>query len=169
MYPMSNIGASASTWSQIINDNHIIANDPESIQNYLEEDFGEALAKHPVINPRIGDEAWFLDQFLVSMRLSQWMEKHGNNSVYLVSDEGFSRVDRIAWDPEKLTPETFKLKFDAHMPMKGFLPEQWQRIRPLIHLMYGKDSWQTKWCDQYNLDFLAKVRNYINFTNPNAD
>ena len=169
MYPMSNIGASASTWSQIINDGHTIANDSESIQIYLEEDFGETLAKHPVINPRIGDEAWFLDQFLVSMRLSEWMEKHGNNSVYLVSDEGFSRVDRIAWDPEKLTSEAFKLKYDAHMPMKGFLPEQWRRIQPLVHLMYGKDSWQAKWCDQYNLDFLAKVRNYLNFSNPNAD
>ena len=161
MYPMSNIGATVSTWRQIMNDNHSIAYDSESILNYLGDVFGE-MARSPVV---VAQPTWYMDQRMTSIRLTEWMEKNGHSfSVYRVSDVGFSRLDRNEWNADILLPENFTLKFDAHLPVKIYLPVQWNRIvRPLLNLMYGKDSWQTKWCEDYAREFSKKVTNYLNF------
>jgi hypothetical protein len=161
MYPMSNIGATVSTWRQIMNVNHTVANDSESILSYLEEHFG-ANARNPELV--VGQEKWYMDQRLVSVRLAEWMSLHGNSSVYRVSDYGFSRLDRLKWTANTLDPHTFKLQYDAHLPIKGFLPYQQQQIMPLIDLMYGKNSWQAKWFDDYTKEFLYKLKNYVEFT-----
>jgi hypothetical protein len=142
--PMSNIGASVSTWLQITNDNHsIIARDAESILDYLQDVFGE-MARNPVV---VGQPAWYMDKLIVSIRIAEWMENHPNRSVHRVSDSGFSRIDRPTWDAEKLSPADFSLKFDTHLLLKGYLPSTHARIKPLIHLMYGNGSWETK-CDR---------------------
>lgn len=49
MYPMSNIGATVSTWRQIINDNHSVAGDSESILNYLGDVFGDMADRKSVV------------------------------------------------------------------------------------------------------------------------
>jgi hypothetical protein len=163
MYPMSNIGATVSTWRQIMNDNHSTAGDSESILNYLGDVFGEMMARSPVV---VAQPTWYMDQRMTSIRLTEWMEKHGEAAVYRVSDKGFSRLDRNDWNADRMSPENFTLKFDAHLPVKIYLPVQWNRIiRPLLNLMYGKDSWQTKWCEDYASEFSKKVTNYINFAN----
>nr|CAH0108971.1 unnamed protein product [Daphnia galeata] len=160
MYPMSNIGATVSTWRQIMNDNHSMAYDSESILNYLGDVFGE-MARSPVV---VAQPTWYMDQRMTSIRLTEWMEKNGQGSVYRVSDVGFSRLDRNEWNADILMPENFTHKFDAHLPVKIYLPVQWNRIvRPLLNLMYGKDSWQTKWCEDYAREFSKKVTNYLNF------
>jgi hypothetical protein len=129
-FPMSNIGASVSTWLQITNDNHsIIARDAESILDYLQEVFGE-MARSPVV---VGQPAWYMDQHIVSIRIAEWMENHPNRSVHRVSDSGFSRIDRPTWDADKLSPADFSLKFDTHLLLKGYLPSTHARIKPLIH------------------------------------
>lgn len=157
MYPMSNIGATVSTWRQIMNDNHSTAGDSESILNYLGDVFGEMMARSPVV---VAQPTWYMDQRMTSIRLTEWMEKHGEASVYRVSDKGFSRLDRNDWNADRMSPENFTLKFDAHLPVKIYLPVQWNRvIRPLLNLMYGKDSWQTKWCEDYASEFSKKVTN----------
>lgn len=159
MYPMSNIGATVSTWRQIMNENHPIATDAEGMLDYFAEIFGEQ-ARSPVV---VGQETWYMDQRGVSIRLAEWMDKYGNSSVYRVSDQGFGRVDRTGWDPDKLVPENFTLRFDAHLPGKGFLPVQWKKIVPLINLMYGNTSWEARWCEEYSLEFLSKVNNFVRF------
>jgi hypothetical protein len=157
-FPMSNIGASVSTWLQITNDNHsIIARDAESILDYLQEVFGE-MARSPVV---VGQPAWYMDQHIVSIRIAEWMENHPNRSVHRVSDSGFSRIDRPTWDADKLSPADFSLKFDTHLLLKGYLPSTHARIKPLIHLMYGNDSWETKWIEEYNQEFLSKIKNWV--------
>jgi hypothetical protein len=157
-FPMSNIGASVSTWMQITNDNHsIIARDAESILDYLQEVFGE-MARSPVV---VGQPAWYMDQHIVSIRIAEWMENHPNRSVHRVSDSGFSRIDRPTWDADKLSPADFSLKFDTHLLLKGYLPSTHARIKPLIHLMYGNDSWETKWIEEYNQEFLSKIKNWV--------
>lgn len=155
MYPMSNIGASVSTWRQIMNANHIVANDSESILSYLEEHFGANVRNPELV---VGQEKWYMDQRLVSVRLAEWMSLHGNSSVHRVSDYGFSRLDRSNWIANKLEPHTFKFQYDAHLPNQGFLPYQQQKIMPLINLMYGRNSWEAKWCDDYTTEFLQKVK-----------
>jgi hypothetical protein len=55
MYPMSNIGATVSIWRQIMNDNHSIAYDSESILNYLGDVFGE-MARSPVV---VAQPTWY--------------------------------------------------------------------------------------------------------------
>ncbi|EFX63539.1 hypothetical protein DAPPUDRAFT_119127 [Daphnia pulex] len=143
MYPMSNIGATVSTWRQIMNDNHKIAFNSDSILNYLGDVFGEQV-RRPLV---VGEEGWYMDQRMISIRLLEWMTKHGNSSVYRVSDHGFSRFDRIAWNVGDLLPESFARQFDAHLPEKMFLSSQWKRnIQPLLLLMYGKHSWEARWC-----------------------
>jgi hypothetical protein len=160
MYPMSNIGASVFTWRQIMNDNHTIAYDYQSILDYLVGVFGEK-ARTPVV---VGEETWYMDQKLVSIRLAEWMDMHGQSTIYRVSDKGFSRADRGSWQEVKtFNSEQFLTKFDSHLPEKGYLPVQQAKIKPLIDFMYGKDSWEAKWIDEYNQDFLTKVDNWITF------
>lgn len=160
MYMMSNIGATVAVWRDVINTNHSFAFDTESILDYLEEMFGDQ-ARSPVI---VGEERWYMDQKLVTVRFTEWIEKHGENTVYRVSDEGFYRVDRSRWsEVDSLVPENFTHRFDAHLPSKGYLPIQQSRMEPLIHLMYGKNSWETKWVEKYNQEFLANVDNWIRF------
>jgi hypothetical protein len=73
---------------------------------------------------------------MASNRLTEWMEKHGQGSVYRVSDEGFSHLDRNEWNADSMSPENFTLKFDSHLPLKVYLPFQWNRlIRPAVSLI----------------------------------
>jgi hypothetical protein len=162
IYPMSNIGATVSIWRQIMNDNHSIAYDSESILDYLSDVFGER-ARKPVV---VGEDEWYMDQQLVSIRLAEWMDVHGHSTVYRVSDKGFSRVDRGIWtEVKKFDAKKFMTKYDSHLPVKGYLPIQQTKIKPLIDLMYGTDSWESKWIEKYNQDFLTKVGNWIEFNN----
>jgi hypothetical protein len=164
MYPMSNIGATVSIWKQIMNDNHPVANDSESILNYLQGVFGE-IVRSPVI---VDQETWYMDQRLVSIRLAEWMELHGQSTVYRVSDNGFSRADRANWaEVEHLNLETFMSKFDSHLPGKSYLLSQQAKIRPLIDFMYGNNSLESKWIEKYNKEFLEKVNNWIEFNHLN--
>lgn len=159
MFPMSNIGANVGTWKEIMNEGHPLAYDAETILDYFGEIFGEQ-ARSPVV---VGQETWYMDQRLISIRLTEWMDKHGTTSVYRVSDRGFGRVDRSGWDAHLLVPENFTNRFDAHLPGKGFLPVQWKKIQPLVNLMYGNNSWEARWVEEYTQEFLAKVKNYVGF------
>lgn len=159
MYPMSNIGATVATWRQAMNDNHSIAYDADTILNYLEDVFGE-MSRGPLI---VGQPTWYMDQRVTSIRLTEWMEKYGDKSVYRVSDVGFSRLDRNYWNVATMSQANFSLKFDTHLPLRMYLPANWDKMRPLLYLMYGRDSWQAKWSDEYARKFLSKVGNYLSF------
>ncbi|KAI9559305.1 hypothetical protein GHT06_016094 [Daphnia sinensis] len=160
MYPMSNIGATVATWRQAMNDNHSIAYDADTILNYLEDVFGD-MARGPLI---IGKPTWYMDQRVTSIRLTEWMAKYGDGSVHRVSDVGFYRLDRSYWDVANMSQANFSLKFDTHLPLKMYLPTNWDRMRPLLYLMYGRESSQAKWCDDYARKFLSRVGNYMSFS-----
>ena len=165
MLPMSNIGATVSTWKEAINGNHTFANDTVSILDYLENLFGERV-RVPVV---VAKQEWYMDQHLVSIRLTEWIDQHGNDSVYRVNDAGYYRLDRNGWNADILTPELFSYRFDTHLLKKAYLPQQWKLMQPLLNLMYGNDSWQVKWCNQYAAEFLDKVKNYMAFHEPPPD
>ena len=153
MYPMSNIGATVKTWRQIMNDGNQYANDSDSIVQYLEGSYGPKVRVKPII----GDQNWYLDQLVVSVRIQHWINEHGNKNVHMVSDQGFDRVDRPRWksDVDKcLANQSFYEKmYDAHLPGSPFMPDVWNMMKPLVHLMYGVDSWQAAWADDYAKGF----------------
>jgi len=70
---MGNIGATVSTWRQIINEGQqdILAKDAESILNYFEREFGTHIRK-PI---KHASAEWCFDQKLVSVRIAQWIKR----------------------------------------------------------------------------------------------
>ena len=93
--------------------------------------------------------------------------RYGNKSVIEVTNGNFTRVDRSNWDDEPLymTQEELQWKYDAHLPLKMYLPDVWNDTLPLLKLMFGEDSWQFSWSNNYVKDFYATVRNYVEFNN----
>jgi hypothetical protein len=153
MQPMSNIGASAATWKEIFNSQStIVAKDSESILDYFQETFGEKV-RYRVL---FASGQWFLDQKMVTLRIEEWFNRQNsskNDIVYQVSDTGFDRLHRIAWNTDEITPEMFDQFYDAHLPVDGFKSAKWETIQPLLHLMYDKESDQYEFCDHYAMGF----------------
>lgn len=71
MYAMSNIGATVSTWRQILNEGHTVAKDAETILDYFEKEYAPYV-RNPV---NFGSAEWYLDQQMVSIRLNQWIDR----------------------------------------------------------------------------------------------
>lgn len=158
MYPMGNIGATANTWRQILNEQQkTMTSDSPGIIKYMQEEFG-ALVNQKVV---VAEQTWYLDQKLVSIRIAQWMQRHGNETVHVVSDDGWTRVDRARWDAAVLNQTSFEKRYDAHLPVFTFRPDQWSKVLPLVKLMYGENSTLTNYCEDYTKGFLSKVKNYF--------
>jgi len=68
---MGNIGATVSTWRQILNEGHVVGKDTESILDYYEEEYGAHIRK-PV---KYASAEWFFDQKLISIRIAEWMQR----------------------------------------------------------------------------------------------
>jgi len=150
MLPMGNIGANASTWRQIMNYNHSKANDSESILNYYEEKFG------PIVNEEVtfASANWYFDQKMISIRIQEWIDRHSDRHVFRKSDSGYKRINRSHWNINMTSLDGY---FDSHLPLNGYLPETWKKIRPLIILMFGENSWQLSWADEYAQEFYQYI------------
>ena len=146
MLPMCNIGANASTWRQIMNYNHSIATDSGTILKYFEEKFG------PAVNEEVtfASDNWYLDQKMISIRIQEWINRHSDDRVSKKSDSGYRRIDRSHWNIDMTSLDGY---FDSHLPLNGYLPETWKKIKPLIILMFGEGSWQLSWADEYAQEF----------------
>ena len=73
MFPMGNIGATVSTWREIINDGRLeLAKDAKSILSYYEDEYG-AVVRQPV---KFASKEWYYDQHLVSIRIAQWIQRY---------------------------------------------------------------------------------------------
>ena len=159
MIPMSNIGATAATWREIMNDNRPIAHDAESILNYYQQDFGPKVRQKVVY----ASDDWYLDQKMVSIRVQQWIDSHSSDLVFEKSDANFSRIDRPNWNLDGLDQFTLRNYYDAHLPVNGYVPHVWKTIRPLIHSMYN-NSWQISWCESYATEFFLNCEKRNNNT-----
>lgn len=100
---------------------------------------------------------------VTSSFLYNYHVRYGNESVTVVNNGDFTRVDRNAWAPNNLTQEDLAKKYDAHLPGKIYLPANWNRTLPLLKLMYGVDSVEVGWASTYASDFYATVRNFVEF------
>ena len=90
--------------------------------------------------------------------------RNGNETVIEVPTGNFTRVDRNRWEPKFLTQEEFHMKYDAHLPLKMYLPNRWQQTLPLLKLMFGEYSWEVSWSDNYARKFYSTLRNYVEFS-----
>lgn len=158
MYPMGNIGATVSTWREILNEKQQkFSQDADSIVKYMEQEMGSVVNQDVVV----AEDTWYVDSRLVSIRIAQWMERHGNESVYHVSDDGWTRVDKARWDAAELNRTAFERRYDAHLLAFSFKPDVWARAKPLVNLMYGENSTLAKYCDEYTAKFFSNVKNYF--------
>ena len=152
MIPMSHIGASASTWRQLINVYpSLLANDSSTILKYCKRVFGRR-----VYNPvEYASSDWYIDQKLISIRVDQWIRKKANSSTgnltFEPSDDGFYRIDRDEWRPDLIPMSEFSTCFDVHLIRNGFLPVNWKTIQMILNYMY--DSRTRDWCDTYAKEF----------------
>lgn len=151
MLHMMNVGARAATWREIINGNSSAAielNDSENILNYFQQIFGEQVRK-PV---EFASNDWCMDQKMMSIRIDEWINRQNSteDSVFKVSDDGLSRIDRSSWNLSNVQPYSFGNYYDAHLILDGFMPERWRTaIQPLLHLMYEKNSTRYEFCNRY--------------------
>ena len=153
MYPMSNIGATVQTWRQIMNDGYRPANDSESMLDYLQLHFGDEVRRKTAY----AKSAWYMDQRIISIRIKHWMNKYGSDQVHVVPDKGFDRIDRPRWKNDVnrslASRDVFQHMYDAHLPPSPYMPNMWKAIEPLLGLMFGNDSWQISWTNDYAKGF----------------
>lgn len=155
MIPMGYIGANAAIWRKIFGSTSIIK-DSEDILKYFSNFFGEKVYR----GADFGTGEWYYDQKLISILVEEWMKKEFNQNVtYEVSYDLNGRIDRSSWNPEEIKESQFERYFDAHLPLDGFLPENWSKILPLIQLMYGSNH--TSWFDVYVKKFYQNFRLFI--------
>jgi len=151
MFPISNIGTSARTWRDIMTlkpgMEPLAANESstEWMLNYMEDEFGPKVRKQV----EFASDSWYFDQKLVSIRIDQWMRRNPELVVLEVSDQIYERIDRSSWNAGKLNISQFEIQYDSHLLGSGYRPFRWILTRQLLYLMYGRQSWQTKWCHAY--------------------
>ena len=146
MLPMANIGMKVSSWVKLImagRKNITIPVDSMTIKEYLRAEFGNIVDKKVKKGGNLG---WYLDQRLVSILIQSRASLLNLTVEYRPRKVRKDRIDRSRWKPNNLTG-----KKDAHIIHLIFRKENWNRILPLIKLMFpGK----LDWCMAYYADFL---------------
>ena len=74
--------------------------------------------------------------------------EHPDAVAYIPKSTVEDRIDRRGWNPRSLDGIT-----DAHLLHRAYMPSQWAKLRKLILLMYGMNSSEVKWCDDYYTKF----------------
>ena len=159
MLPISNVGASAATWKEIINVDDMMTTHSaaENILDYFKKMFGERVRNSVVF----ASDDWFMDQKMMSVRIDQWIHRQNSSSsdvptVYKVSDSGYFRIDRSDWNVDEIQPYSLANYYDAHLILDGFMPDNWNKsIQPLLRLMYGGHSTLYAFCNTYATQFYA--------------
>ena len=149
MQAISCIAASVETWKQLVPHAPMEGNYTEHILSFLEERFGSNVRQKVILD----SPEWYIDQKLISLNIYDWIEKHPQKKVVRMIEDGFFRVDRINWDGDWINREEFEESVDSHLFYSGYQLPNWNKIQPLLNLMYGNDTWQTKWCDEYRNRF----------------
>jgi len=108
-----------------------------------------------------------MDQLMVSVRINEWMDRHGYGTppVYHVSDKGFRRIDRIAWDGDVIDEKELLKCYDVHVLIKLYMSQNWNLMKPLLRLMYGGNHTENyQWCQDYFDEIQKNIQSYIHFS-----
>ena len=133
LLPIGNIVTDINTWKEITNILSFYPRTVPEIIDYFFREFGPLALEKTRKDEYVG---WYMDQRMISMRLSDWMDKYGGSNVQFVPrDVGRDRLDVNYWIPYSLHG-----KSDIHILSGAYKPGIWEKIRPLIKLMYSKDE-----------------------------
>ena len=133
LLPIGNIVTDINTWKEIINILDFYPRTVSEIIDYFFREFGPIALEKTRKDEYIG---WYMDQRMISMRLSDWIGKHGGSNVEFVPrDVGRDRLDVNYWMPYSLHG-----KSDIHILPGAYKPGVWEKIRPLFKLMYSKNE-----------------------------
>ena len=123
LLPLGNIVTNVDTWKEIINVHEFFPRTVPEIIDYFFRDFGPLALERTRKDEYIG---WYMDQRMISMRLSDWMAQHGGSNVEFVPrDVGRDRLDVNYWMPYSLHG-----KSDVHILPGAYKPGIWEKIRP---------------------------------------
>ena len=163
MWPLANIIMNASTWRNVMNympydenckmqgNTYMLdQNFADSILNYLFKEFGPLIEK-PVVKGE--NNGWFIDQHLVSIRVTQWMEQDLREKLANFvprHDITRDRIDRGFW---KRNLKRAKEMVDSHLPLWGYREEQWvNMMKPLLSQVF--DTSTLKYLENYRQQML---------------
>ena len=163
MWPLANIMMNASTWRNVMNympydenckmqgNTYMLdQNFADSILNYLFKEFGPLIEK-PVVKGE--NNGWFMDQHLVSIRVTQWMEQDLREKLANFvprHDITRDRIDRSFWKRNLIRA---KEVVDSHLPLWGYREEQWvNMMKPLLTQVFDTSTLKT--LEDYRLQML---------------
>ena len=160
MLPLSNIGATVSTWQYIMfgNAGHCINLTAEAILDYFAKEFG-LLVHNPTSKGE--NDMWYLDQHMASIRIQQWIQTHNNFSLveFATRETQQDRLGRNSWDTRRLDNLT-----DTHLLEFLYRIDQWQKVQPVLTMLYGKGSSYFNFCQKYWHDFSTEMTLMLNIT-----
>lgn len=150
LLPLSAVGMSSVTWRDVLNISRHNVHNASDIIDYVSKEFGD-VARRPVTKER--NLGWYLDQHLISLRLHQWVQRHGSDAVdYVARSLEQDRIDRAWWTT--MSDDRGVRKIDAHLFELGYRSENWQRLLQLIAWMHGGGGAQFQWCIDYHRNVL---------------
>ena len=149
MLPLSTVEMTVKLWKEVMNvSDSKSANPSQQILDYFVRAFGESA--HGRAHP--GNSVWYMDQKIISIRIKMWAKINGDEKVeYINRNTRRDRIDRIAW----VIPKSLKSYNDTHLPRNAYQPKNWNKIRPLLNLMYDKS--EVLRYDKYSREFLRLV------------
>jgi hypothetical protein len=106
---MGHIGMTKKQWRDVMLFNETMKLDAKLILDLVRQFYGNSSIKKNNEFSR-GDDAWFLDQKIVSINIARYLKKNNNSKMYKNMSPGI-KLDRI-WSDEKWL-DTFKNKYDA--------------------------------------------------------
>lgn len=74
LHSVNSIGATVSTWREMMKEKRKVVNDTDGIFQYLEGVFGKNLTGMN-ISPGPSSDLWTMDRKLISIRLNEWIER----------------------------------------------------------------------------------------------
>ena len=155
MLPMAYVGMNVKTWLEVTKRFNFSPRSVDDVLNYFSREFGP-FARRPVVKGH--NDGWNMDQRMISILISDWIKKSGYPSVhYVPRNTALDRIDRREWAVTSLQG-----KLDAHILENIYESKQWARMIPLLKLMYGEESLEFQWCQQYAKDIqiiLASTKN----------
>ena len=143
--PLCYVGMKVRTWKHVMTKSGEIEmpNSPDEIVRYFVDVFGDeavGLVLH-------GQRGWFMDQFMISLRIHEWKSRQANASEKVQQYPAYFTDTRIStlthWNTS-----TIAGKVDAHVPRFMYKKDVWPAVRPLIRRMYP-DTETLRWCDNY--------------------
>ena len=153
MVPMCNVIMSVETWRDLIGVG-VSGSRPiteRDIIDYFKVEFGNIAELR--VNKGEND-GWYLDQHMVSVRLSQYAQRHGSETIqYEPRNTGRDRVDRNYWFPYGITRRN-----DVHVLENIYQPRTWERSIPILRQMY--DETKNRDLEQYRDGFIRMLLNY---------